>query len=43
LLVTATGYREARTAARLLVAAAEQLPSGSSLSWSIDVDPLDLG
>jgi primosomal protein N' (replication factor Y) len=43
LLVTATGYREARTAARLLVAAAEQLPAVNSLSWSIDVDPLDLG
>ncbi|QIB65840.1 primosomal protein N' [Kineobactrum salinum] len=43
LLVTAAGYREARTAARLLVAAAEQLPASNSLSWSIDVDPLDLG
>ena len=43
LLVTATDVRQAQQAARLLVAAATQLPARNGLNWSIDVDPLDLG
>ncbi|MFU8763060.1 MAG: primosomal protein N' [Haliea sp.] len=43
LLVTAADVGRAQRAARLLVAAATQLPARSGLNWSIDVDPLDLG
>lgn len=43
LLVTAADVRRAQQAARLLVAAAAQLPARNGLNWSIDVDPLDLG
>ncbi len=43
LLAMAPDVRRAQQLARLLVHCAEQHPARQGLSWSIDVDPLDLG
>jgi primosomal protein N' (replication factor Y) len=42
LLLRAPDRRSARTAAAMLVAAAEQLPARQRLKWSIDIDPQDM-